>query len=74
MQILLDKHETRRRAGNIGNATLTRWVQAGKFPAPVAVSKRKDGTPAKNAWVEEEVNQWVRDRAAERGAGAPKAA
>lgn len=40
--------------------TIRRFVRDGRFPAPVGLGPNSIG------WVEDEVDQWVRDRAAER--------
>lgn len=46
-------------------STIYRLIQQGKFPAPISLS---DSGRA-SAWVEDEVNQWCKDRiAASRGA------
>jgi prophage regulatory protein len=39
---------------------LRRKIQAGEFPAPVALS------PRRIAWVEQEVDQWLEQRVAQR--------
>lgn len=48
-------------AGIVNNrVTLRRWVEKGYFPFPVRLG------PNSVAWVADEVDQWVRDRAEER--------
>jgi prophage regulatory protein len=39
---------------------LRRLCKAGKFPKPVPISERRI------AWVEEEINRWIEERAAKR--------
>ena len=59
---------------------LARLVKAGKFPVPIVLSRRPNGSPARIAWAEDEVDAWIaglvakrdEDSAAPRRARAPE--
>ena len=54
--------EVRARTG-LSRSTLYAYVRDGRFPAPVAISKRCV------AWVEAEIDRWIADRIATRARG-----
>jgi prophage regulatory protein len=47
----------------LSRSTLYAYVRDGRFPAPVAISKRCV------AWVEAEIDRWIADRIAARSRG-----
>lgn len=47
----------------LSRPTIYKWIREGRFPAPV-----KCGSASR--WLRSEVQKYIRDRAAERGAGA----
>jgi prophage regulatory protein len=55
-------NEVKARTG-LSRSTLYAYVRNGRFPAPVAISKRCVG------WVEGEIDRWIADRIAARGHG-----
>ncbi|MDA1155576.1 MAG: AlpA family transcriptional regulator [Proteobacteria bacterium] len=44
----------------LGRASIYRYIDLGKFPAPVRVGERA------SAWVEQEIDAWISDRIKER--------
>lgn len=54
--------EVKARTG-LSRSTLYAYVRDGRFPAPVAISKRCV------AWVEGEIDHWIADRIAARSRG-----
>ncbi len=53
------------RATGLGRSTIYRLVRLGRFPAPIKVSERA------SAWVEHDVQAWIRERIATAQGGAP---
>lgn len=51
--------DVRERTG-LGRTTIWRWVQSGQFPQPIRVGANYTG------WIEEEIDAWIAERAAER--------
>ena len=46
-------------AGGLSEASLRRRIKAHDFPKPIVLSRRKNGTPARVAFVEDEVFEAV---------------
>ena len=44
-------------------ATLWRWVQQGKFPAPIKLSVTRTGRGGVTAWRASDVEAWLKDHA-----------
>jgi prophage regulatory protein len=62
MTVLLDLEDLRKRGIKFTRQHLHRTVRNEKFPAPVKVGENT------NAWVESEIDKYVKDRIAERDA------
>jgi predicted DNA-binding transcriptional regulator AlpA len=60
---LLKQRTVLARLGGIRRETLWRWVDAGKFPAPIQLNP--DGTLT--AWYEDQVDDWINNRPREGG-------
>lgn len=74
---LLDYPALRARGIPYSRIHLRRLIAAAKFPAPITVSVRPDGTPARIAWPESEIDEWIEGRIAEcdrQRAGQPRGA
>jgi predicted DNA-binding transcriptional regulator AlpA len=56
---LMDFAAAQAAAGGLSESSLRRLVKAGRFPRPIALSKRGDGRPARIAFVEAEVEEAV---------------
>mgnify|MGYP001054719036 CR=1 FL=1 len=55
------------RALGVSRNTLTKWVDAGHFPAPVEIGmQRRQGWTTRVAWLKSEVDAWILARAAAR--------
>ncbi len=59
---ILRLREVEARTG-LSRSTIYRWRRAGRFPQAVVLGKRSVG------WIESEVDEWIRERAAERLGG-----
>lgn len=71
---LLSVRAARAIAGGLSESTVRRLIAAGSFPKPIVLSRCKDGHPARIAFVEAEVRDWVsRTIKRARGGDAPLA-
>jgi predicted DNA-binding transcriptional regulator AlpA len=65
-RVLLRQRTVLARLGGIRRETLWRWVDSGRFPAPVQLNP--DGTLT--AWYADKVDAWINNRPREGGTGA----
>lgn len=50
---------------NIAESTMYAWIEAGILVRPISLGpNRSNGIARRNAWIREEVYQWIRDQAA----------
>ena len=57
---LLNMEAVRPLVGGLSAVTIRRWVAKGRFPAPIVLSLRDNGTPSRVAWSERAVQTWIR--------------
>ncbi len=46
-------------SGGISDSTLRRLIALGDYPQPIVLSRRRNGRPARIAFAESEVRDWV---------------
>jgi len=56
---LLAGPEARRITGGISESTQRRLIDTGDYPRPVVLSRTRAGRPARVAWIESELRNWV---------------
>jgi predicted DNA-binding transcriptional regulator AlpA len=54
----------RERSGGISESTQRRLIEAGQYPKPVVLSRDRHGKPARIAFIERELAEWVATRIA----------
>ena len=62
---LLDLGSVRPLVGGLSQASIRRRIILGTFPRPIVLSRRASGRPARVAWPESAIREWVADRIAE---------
>jgi len=63
---LLSPKAARAICGGLSASAIRRKIADGTFPAPVVLSRRADGAPARIAYVEAEVRAWIAEQIASR--------
>lgn len=66
-RILLFPDLKPRKGIDYANRHLLRMEAAGRFPARFALTTRANGMPGRVAWLESEIDEWIKQRAAQRG-------
>ena len=44
----------------VSSRTIYRWIDDGIFPAPIVISKNKNGGSTGNRWIMQDVLNWIK--------------